>query len=162
LVFGEGGLVFFLGELGDLQCSVYEVVGQGLVAVDLGGPAKGSKIAVFNLPEVIFGLRIDEAEYARGVGRSINVRHAEGIALNRDGFRQGRGPDHVPGSRLIVGARGSRPCDDEAEPGQGDECERRERQRRRIHTVHSCIPCWRERGIRRIRPVANVLTISSD
>ncbi len=141
LAFRRGTLIFLLGEPGDLERPVYQVVGQRALAIDLGRPAQRTEIAVFDLPEIIFRLGIDEAKHTRGVGRPVDVWHAEGVAVNGDGFCQGRGPRRGRARRRIVGSCGRPPRRDEPNPGQGRQCERR-KPRRRIRSFHGCMPLF--------------------
>ena len=66
--------------------------------------------------------------------------------MNRDGLRQGR-PAPVIGHRRDSGPA----CHDQADPGHGDERERRERQRRGVHPFHDYVPLLR----RSKNPVTN-------
>ncbi len=65
--------------------------------------AQGANVIFFELPEVVFGLGVHQAECDVGVGLAINVRDAVRVAVDGD-------------RRLSGGGRG---CKEKAESGDG-------------------------------------------
>ena len=86
-----------------------------MVAVHFAVAAQAQDVGVFDLPEIVFGLGIGEAEHHVLVGRAVDVRHAAGVAIDRDALGQSRG----------FGRFGSAPAELRRLDGRGVDCRRR-------------------------------------
>ena len=73
--------MFLASQAVELQGTDQQIVGKCLLAVDLGSAAESAEVAVLELPEIVLGLCVDEAEDAGGIGRAIDVRDAIAIAV---------------------------------------------------------------------------------
>src|SRR4030095_4695392 len=76
-VFGFRNSVYFSRARGPIAV-------ERLFAVNLGRAAQGLNVAVFDLPEVVFGLGVNESEDDARVGRAVNVRRAPVVAVDGD------------------------------------------------------------------------------
>ncbi len=80
--------------LGNFECPVAHVLGQKLLAIQLAVTAEPHDVRIFDLPEVVLGLAVAEAEQDGLIGRAIDVRHSPAIAIDR----------HAAGQFAKVGA----------------------------------------------------------
>ncbi len=89
-----------LGPGHDLERPIEQVRVQPSRAVHLGIPPHGQDVVVFDLPEEVFGLGIGKAEQRGLVVLPVDVRRAEGVAIDRDFAGQ------PPGQRTLCGQLG--------------------------------------------------------
>src|SRR5262245_41514316 len=68
----------------DFERAVGQIGVERLFAVSFRRSAQGLNVAVFDLPEVVFSLGVNETEDDARVGRAVNVRYAPIVAVDGD------------------------------------------------------------------------------
>src|SRR5215475_8095083 len=76
--------VFGLRDLDYFKRAVGQIGVERLFAVNLRGAAQGLNVAVFDLPEIVFGLRVNETENDARIRRAVNVRRSPIVAVDGD------------------------------------------------------------------------------
>jgi hypothetical protein len=88
---GVRSFVFRFGQAGDLQGPDDQVVIERLLPVNLGGASQGANVAIFDLPEIVLGLRVCVAEGATGIGRPEDMGNAVRVPVDGYGMCRFRG-----------------------------------------------------------------------
>ena len=74
--------------------------------MNFGIAAEAEDVAVFDLPEVIFGLGVGESKNRRGIAVAIDVRHAVRVAIDGHPGRQPLGSRQFGGRQCTLATTG--------------------------------------------------------
>ncbi len=128
----RGSLVLLDRTARDLETARQIVVEQGVLAVEFGAPADRPHEILLHLRPVVLGLGIGAAEHDARVGRTVDVRDAPRVAVDRDAGGVGRA--HRGGVRGGLTRNRRRAEAGESEGGEG---------RNRKERVHRILPAAR-------------------